>query len=78
MPLRKLWNFYYLHQTLEQFATLRPSHKLDKRISYLLDANSEGRITPEELEELDEFLVLDMLMSLLKARAMIRLKDETL
>lgn len=42
---------------------------LQERASYLLEQNREGLISPEEKEELDQFVFLEHIFRLAKARA---------
>lgn len=46
---------------------------LQNRAAELLDRNREGVITPEEKEELDQFVFLEHVFRLAKARARIQL-----
>lgn len=46
---------------------------LQDRASYLLERNREGEITPEEKEELDQFVFLEHIFRMAKARARIQL-----
>ncbi len=45
---------------------------LQERASYLLERNREGEITPEEKEELDQFVFLEHIFRMTKARARIQ------
>lgn len=47
---------------------------LQARLSFLLDLNGEGELTPEERFELDEFIRADEFMSMLKINTRLRLR----
>ena len=47
----------------------RPSTKMQSRFSELLEANRQRLLTPTEDEELDDYVYIDQMISLLKANA---------
>lgn len=51
----------------------QPSDALNARLHALLDKNAEASISPDEREELDDFVRLDELLSLLKVKARLHL-----
>ena len=55
--------------TPEQVVNFRPSVEAQRRLSELLERNSEGTITDDESEELDEFMLYERMASLAKAKA---------
>ena len=59
--------------TVEQVSQLRLSAATEARISALLKANREETITPEETDELDEYLRLERIMRKAKIRAIEKL-----
>lgn len=59
--------------TLEEIAGYRFPEPLQERVHALLDKNREGTMTPDERAELDEFLEIDHLMMLVKAKARLKL-----
>lgn len=65
--------FITSNPTLEDIANYRLSDESEARISYLLETNREGTLTPEEREELDEYLHLEHIMRLAKIRAIEKL-----
>jgi hypothetical protein len=69
-------DFITSNPSLQQLADYRLSDHLDKRISDLLDANSNGRLTAEQQEELDEFRQVYHLMQIVKLRAMEKLEQQ--
>jgi hypothetical protein len=50
-----------------------PQH-LQARATELLDKNGEGKLTPEERDEMMDFVRIDQMMSLLKIKMRIKLK----
>lgn len=52
----------------------RPSAETQKRFSQLLDANRNCVLTPAEVEELDHYIRIERMISLLKAKAYRRLQ----
>lgn len=57
-----------------QILNFRPSEKSQLRVDSLLDKNREGTLTEEEKRELDQFLMIEHLMRLAKARARKRIE----
>jgi hypothetical protein len=47
---------------------------LQERAHHLLELNGEGELTPEEHDEMMDFVRIDNLMSLLKAKMKLKLK----
>jgi hypothetical protein len=52
----------------EEMLAYHPSTQIQERANDLLRKEKEGRITPEEKRELDQFEYAEMLMRLVKAR----------
>lgn len=50
---------------------------LQTRLDDLLDKNGEDLLTPEEREELNEFLNADRMFSLLKTKMKLKLKSQS-
>jgi hypothetical protein len=71
--LNEILDFLASTPTPEQIIAFKTSETLNERLHYLLDQNSEDRITPEERAELDEFLRMGHFMTMLKIRARQRL-----
>jgi hypothetical protein len=61
--------------TAQSIAAFRPSDQAQARVRELIDRRSEGNILPAEDEELEEYLRLEHLMIMAKARAQLRLKS---
>lgn len=50
---------------------------LQERADYLAERNGEDLLTPEEREELSEFLKADQMFSLLKTKMKLKLKKQS-
>ncbi len=59
--------------TLEEIIAFKPSDVLDERVHHLLDLNSEGEISAEERKELEKYIDLDHVMTMLKLKARLKL-----
>ena len=64
---RYVYNFLSSQPTAEQIAAFRSTPEMQQRLAYLLDQNSNGKITPEQSQELDEYERIEHLIILLKA-----------
>ena len=53
----------------EQVAAFHPSEAANQRLEYLIAKEKETGLTREEKEELDQYLIIEHLMRLAKARA---------
>ena len=62
--------------TLEEIAAYRLPGDLQDRAHQLLDKNRSGSLSAEEQAEMEEFRQLDHLMTLVKAKAQLRLKAQ--
>ncbi len=69
----EITDFLVSTPTLEEIIAFKPSEVLDERVHYLLDLNSEGEITPEEHKELEKYIELDHVMTMLKLKARLKL-----
>src|SRR5262249_25552631 len=58
----------------EAILNFKMTAAMQERISDLLEKNREGQLTPAELAELDEYVRIDNLVSLLKTRTFRALK----
>ena len=61
----------------QRIVAFRPSLEAQERFSHLLDINRERTLTVEEEEELDHYIRIEQMMSLLKAKAYNRLEPLT-
>jgi hypothetical protein len=59
--------------TPEQIIEFQPSEALNQRLHDLLDKNSEESLNPEERDELNRFLEIGHLFTILKAKARLKL-----
>ena len=50
---------------------------LQQRADYLAELNGEDQLTPREREELDEFLKVNRIFSLLKTKMKLKLKKQS-
>lgn len=64
---RYILDFLASQPTPEQIAAFRPTLEMQQRLQYLLARNTEGSITLEEMQELDEYERIEHLIVLLKA-----------
>jgi hypothetical protein len=51
--------------------------ELQQRADYLAELNGEDQLTPSEREELDEFLKVNRIFSLLKTKMKLKLKNQS-
>ena len=68
-------NYLVEKATAAEILAFQPSAKALERAETLLDRSSEGTLTPEERAELDQMLQMDRLVSVLKARAQLKLAE---
>jgi len=71
----EILDFLAAGTTAESIANFRPSEEAQLRVRELIQRRSEAKITPAENEELEEYLRLEHLMIMAKARAQIRLQS---
>jgi len=62
--------------TLEEIAAYRLPDDLQDRAQHLLDNNRTGRLSDEERAEMEEFRQIDHLLTLVKAKARLKLKAQ--
>jgi len=73
--LAEILDFLASTPTPETIIAFKPSDRLERRLSYLLDQNRQAALTAEERGELDECLRLNHFMNMLKIRARQKLAD---
>lgn len=61
-------DFFLSRPTHDQILDHRPSKQVQDYLSQLLHKNREGELTEDEREELDEAVVLENFMQLVKAK----------
>ena len=71
----EILDFLAAGTTAESIANFRPSKEAQARVRELIERRGEGRITPAEDEELEEYLRLEHLMIMAKPRAQVRLQS---
>jgi len=59
--------------TVQELVCFRPSETVANRVNELLKRNRQGLLTDVEQAELDQYETIDYLMSLVKAKARLRL-----
>ncbi len=69
----EITDFLVSSPTPEQIIEFQPSEALNQRLHDLLDKNREENLTPEERDELDQFLEIGHLFTILKAKARLKL-----
>lgn len=62
--------------TLEEIADYRLPNELQTRAHTLLEKNRAGNLSDEEQTEMEEFRQIDHLMTLVKAKARLKLKAQ--
>jgi hypothetical protein len=62
--------------TAETIIAYKPSPVLDQRLHELLDKNSQDQISPKERTELNEFLQMNHLLTVLQAKARLNLASK--
>lgn len=58
----------------QEIMAYKPPKAAQARFSWLLEANRERQLSPQE-EELDHYIAMDRMLSLLKAKASTRLEQ---
>lgn len=67
--LDEIYNFLTTSPTLEDILDYQPPEELTERLHYLLDLNSQGRISIEQQSELERFRQSNHFMNMLKIHA---------
>jgi len=77
-PVRSVFgeitDFLATNPTPEEIIAYRLPNDLQERAHYLLELNGEGDLTPEERDEMFDYIRVDDMMSLLKAKIKLKLK----
>ena len=71
----EILDFLAAGTTAESVASFRPSEKAQARVRELVERRRELKITVAEDEELEEYLRLEHLMIMVKAKAQVRLQS---
>lgn len=67
---RHILEFLVSQPTSEEILNFEPTPEMQKRASELLEKNRAGRLTSAEEKELDEYLRINHLVTMLKARTL--------
>jgi hypothetical protein len=59
----------------QEIVAYRPSKAVRTHFSRLLEANRQRQLSPQEQEELDNYIAMDRMIALLKAKAASRLEQ---
>ena len=77
-PVRSVFSeitdFLATNPTPEEIIAYHLPDELRERAQHLLELNGEDELTPEEHEEMIDFVRIDQMMSLLKIKMRIKLK----
>lgn len=80
-PIRTVFgvitDFLASDPTPEEIVAYRLPDDLQARAHELLERNSEGQLTFDEEQEMYDFMRADEMMSLLKAKARLKLRDRS-
>jgi hypothetical protein len=71
--LDEITDFLTTSPTPQEIIAFKPSEVLEQRALDLLQRNRENRLTTHERAEMEEFMRMDHFMTLLKAKARIKL-----
>ena len=71
----EILDFLAAGTTAESIANFRPSDEAVERVHELIQRRGEEQISPMENEELEDYLRLEHLMIMAKARAQLRLRS---
>jgi len=70
-------DFLASNPTPEAIIAYRLPPDLEARAHDLSERNGEGELTPDEVEEMHDFMRVDQVMSLLKAKMQLKLKQQS-
>lgn len=76
MMLDEVTDFLASGPTPQEIITFKPSETLERRALELLQRNREGRLETHERAEFEEFMHMDHFMTLLKAKARLKLAGD--
>jgi hypothetical protein len=68
-PVEEVVAFFAGGPSREEIAAFRLSESARERLGELLRRNSAGELTPDEVRELDQMVLLDDIVSLIRARS---------
>lgn len=67
-PVEEVVEFFSRGPSREEIAAFRLSEAAQERLRELLRKNSAGELTPDEQRQLDQMVLLDDVVSLIRAR----------
>lgn len=70
-------DFFSTAPDLQQIAGYRLPNELQDRAHQLLERNRKGTLTAQEQTEMEEFRQIDHLLTLIKAKARLKLKAQS-
>jgi hypothetical protein len=80
-PVRSVFaeitDFLATNPSPEEIIAYRLPDDLQARAHYLLELNGEGELRPEERDEMFDYVRVDDMMSLLKAKMKLKLKSSS-
>jgi hypothetical protein len=68
-PIEEVVQFFALGPSAEEIAAFKLSDAAQERLRELLHRNAAGELTAEEQRQLDQMVVLDDIVSLIRVRA---------
>lgn len=68
-PYEEIVDFFAAHTRPESLVAFRPSEQAQRRVAELVAKNSDNTISTEEQAELDDYLQVEHILILAKARA---------
>jgi hypothetical protein len=74
--LDEITDFLARSPDAQEIIAFKPSEALQARALALLEKNREDRLSDEERDELEAFMHMENFMTLLKAKARLRLTDQ--
>jgi hypothetical protein len=73
----EITDFLATEPSPQQIIAYQLPDELQQRADYLAELNGEDQLTPGEREELDEFLKVNRILSLLKTKMKLKLKKQS-
>lgn len=74
--LEEVLEFLTSSPSCEQIIAFHPSQEMQHHVSYLLEMNRNGTLTPEEQEEMEEISRLEHFITQLKIKAQEKLDNQ--
>lgn len=77
MVFEEIADFLAAEMPAEKLIGFQPSQAARDRVEYLLGANARGEISPAERAELSQYIQIEELLGLMKARAYAKLENSS-